>query len=319
MKKLSEVAKRDIQDLFTCGVTLPGGETKTINWAGRYDDVDFLARLYNLEDLPSYDHRYRTAEGDIRCHTNFRDWEDDWVFSDDRFQLKSGEDEFFLRFLCEVFHPAVTQHSVEDEAQPEYYYFRQISGVLRSEGYELYETKRLANKPVFDWRLVGGPTAVIEKQTEAIKEYFTSDHLRQQIEIMQKSVESNPTEAIGKAKELVESCCRTILERYGQAANENAEIPELMKETVKVLGSAFVPDSVNDQRVDEAMAVIVGNLSQVATRLAFLRNKMGTGHGRSDSFSGLQPRHARLTVGAASTLCWFLWETYEVTVEKEGG
>src|SRR5699024_12142258 len=33
------------------------------------------------------------------------DWEDDWVFNDDRFQLRNGSDETFLNFLAETVHP----------------------------------------------------------------------------------------------------------------------------------------------------------------------------------------------------------------------
>ena len=35
------------------------------------------------------------------------DWEDDWVFSDDRFQLRDGTDENLLNFLVETVHPVV--------------------------------------------------------------------------------------------------------------------------------------------------------------------------------------------------------------------
>jgi hypothetical protein len=39
----------------------------------------------------------------------------------------------------------------------------------------------------------------------------------------------------------------------------------------------------------------------------------GTGHGQHGSASGLTARHARLAVGAASTLTVFLFETHEAT------
>ena len=55
MNKLSEVARRDIQDLFNCGVALPEGSTGRVYWSGRLEDADFLARLYNLSSMPSND------------------------------------------------------------------------------------------------------------------------------------------------------------------------------------------------------------------------------------------------------------------------
>ncbi len=39
----------------------------------------------------------------------------------------------------------------------------------------------------------------------------------------------------------------------------------------------------------------------------------GTGHGQHGSSSGLTTRHAKLAVGAASTLAVFLFETHEQT------
>ena len=308
MHKISEVAKRDIQDIFNCGVVRPDGSTVKIFWSGRLNDEDFLSRLHDLSNMPSYDHRYSDAAGDIHCHVGWGDWEDDWVFTDPRFNYLHVDDEMFLRFLCEVFHPAVTKNSVEDPDSPEMYVLEEIQKIIRSEGYELYETKRLANKPVFAWREVGA-TNTIEQQTEALKEAFSSNYLRTQIDQMQKSMESNPGDAVGKAKELIESCCKTILEERGVAVDEEWEIPKLLKETTSRLD--LLPTGVENAKVDEAVKRLLGNLSQMTFQLATMRNKMGTGHGKANSFIGLEPRHAKLAVGSASTLCWFLWESYQ--------
>ncbi|WP_185124876.1 abortive infection family protein [Jeotgalicoccus meleagridis] len=42
-----------------------------------------------------------------------------------------------------------------------------------------------------------------------------------------------------------------------------------------------------------------------------LRNAYGDGHGKTKSFKSLPSRYARLAVGAAITVVYFLWETYE--------
>ncbi|WP_354328249.1 abortive infection family protein [Variovorax atrisoli] len=41
-----------------------------------------------------------------------------------------------------------------------------------------------------------------------------------------------------------------------------------------------------------------------------MRNHYGKGHGKAAGAKGLQPRHAKLAVGAASTLAVFLAETH---------
>ena len=38
---------------------------KTIDFSGRMNDLEFLRRLYDLDQLPSHDSRYRSAASDI--------------------------------------------------------------------------------------------------------------------------------------------------------------------------------------------------------------------------------------------------------------
>jgi hypothetical protein len=137
------------------------------------------------------------------------------VFTDERFHLIDGDDEIFLTFICEAFHPAVTKNSSEDERFPEFYCLEQISDILKAEGYELYESKRMGNKPVIAWKDIGVAKAVIDEQAIALRQVFDSDYMQQQSHQMQTSVDTNPSDAIGKAKELIESCCKTILENKG--------------------------------------------------------------------------------------------------------
>ena len=47
---------------------------------------------------------------------------------------------------------------------------------------------------------------------ENLKNKFSSEYLSQQIDLMVEMQNTNPTNAIGMAKELIESCCKTILE-----------------------------------------------------------------------------------------------------------
>lgn len=59
-----------------------------VDWAGGLDEVEFLKRIFDLDALESYDPRFSTAEGDIFQHRfNNLDWDDDWVFTDQRFGL----------------------------------------------------------------------------------------------------------------------------------------------------------------------------------------------------------------------------------------
>lgn len=55
------------------------------------------------------------------------------------------------------------------------------------------------------------------KVSEDLKKKFSSNYMSQQIDLMTTMCNENPTEAIGKSKELIESCCKTIIESSGEA------------------------------------------------------------------------------------------------------
>lgn len=119
-------------------------------WGGCENELSFLKRLYPLEKIPSYDSRYKNAESDIIQHTiNNDDWELCWVFEDERFPLKNGTDEDYLRFLIEVFNPEVC---IESEVLNRY--FSQIQGLLHNDGYELYASDYISGKPIYSWRFL---------------------------------------------------------------------------------------------------------------------------------------------------------------------
>lgn len=58
-------------------------------------------------------------------------------------------------------------------------------------------------------------SSVQQNTVERLKTVFSSSYMSQQIDLMLRMQVENPTEAIGKSKELIESCCKTILEEMG--------------------------------------------------------------------------------------------------------
>ena len=149
----------------------------------------------------------------------------------------------------------------------------------------------------------------------ALQEKFTSEYLSKQIELMLRMQTENPTDAIGKAKELIESCCKTILENEKIAWDKNWDMGKLTGETLKHLN--LTPKAISDtDPVAENIKAVLGNLRGITTKLAEIRNPYGSGHGKSASFTGLETRHAKLAVGCSITFVTFLWDTYEGGVSK---
>lgn len=112
---------------------------------GELEEVDFLSRLYDLKKLPSTDGRFKDARGDIIQHrvANY-DWDESWIFSDDRFGLQTGSDESFLRFVSEAVNPEV--RGDPDESQQ---MVRQINTHLGRDGWELVPVSQMSGYAVY--------------------------------------------------------------------------------------------------------------------------------------------------------------------------
>jgi Abortive infection C-terminus len=159
-------------------------------------------------------------------------------------------------------------------------------------------------------RLVSGKINLDHLKETAI--VFDAKHLAEQIRRMELSIESDPALAIGTAKELIETCCKTILGERGKPVTGTPDIPALTKETLKELKlvSDAVPDSI---RGSDVIRRLLQNLGTIGNNLAELRGLYGTGHGKHGKIEALTARHARLAVGCASTLATFLFETHKET------
>jgi len=126
---------------------------------------------------------------------------------------------------------------------------------------------------------------------------------------MEAAVINDPGLAIGTAKELVETCCKTILDARGVAFSKGADLPELVRLTSKEL--ELTPDDIPEKaKAADTIKRLLSNLATITQGVAELRNHYGTGHGKTAGAKGLQSRHAKLAVGAASTLAVFFSETH---------
>lgn len=293
---ISEATRRDIFDSIVI---------ENVPWNGRLEEPDFLARLFDLKSLPSTDGRFTDAYGDIWKHriNNF-DWDDYWVFTDTRFNLLYGEDEIFLRFLCETLHPVVRTDSEEIERLRQGYNL-----LLQNDGYEIVPKTKMAGRSIFVARQIGLRPGI---PVNSLKEKFTgtdTNYVLGQITRMESAVENDPGLAIGTAKELVETVCKTILNERNIEISGKEDLPKLVKTTAKELRltPSDIPD---DARASESIKRLLSNLATITNGVAELRNSYGTGHGKEAKTKGLSARHAKLAVGSASTLAIFLVETH---------
>jgi hypothetical protein len=148
-----------------------------------------------------------------------------------------------------------------------------------------------------------------------IAEVYNDQYLSKQIGRMKDSIESDPELVIGTAKELVETCCRTILSERSKSINGKHDMPSIVKAALKEL--PLIPDVIPEHaKGAEVIKRLVSNLASVLHGLVELRNLYGTGHGKVGKTQSLTSRHAKLAMGTATTLVIFLFETHKDT-EKE--
>jgi hypothetical protein len=139
---VSELARNTITNLTRRKVLTA---LQSISWSGDLEEVEFLERLYNLKAMPSTDSRYDDAAGDIWQHrVNNFDWDDMWVFSDERFGLRGGHDSAFVKFLAEIVHPEVRGDA--DEATR---IVRELNAHLSRDGWELAPVGELSGYPIY--------------------------------------------------------------------------------------------------------------------------------------------------------------------------
>jgi hypothetical protein len=278
---------------------------REIIWHGALDEIAFLSRIFDLTSLPSHDSRFQNAEQDIwqHCINNF-DWPPDWVYSDPRFRLCADDQDLFLKFISEVLHPIVRKDDTEQDALA-----RAFNGHLRADGWELVEDAIIDGRPAYVPRRKVHALGGSVQRIKAMAATLNSDTLYEDLRRLERIGDSEPGEAIALAKEIVESCCKLILDDRKVVYPERAEIPDLLKLLRKEI--RIMPDGIDEKaRGANEIRGILTSLGNIAHSLAPLRNAYGKGHGRGRDFKGLQPRHARLAVGAASTFVDFVLDRH---------
>jgi hypothetical protein len=283
---------------------------RNLSWHGELVETDFLSKIFDLEALPSTDSRFQDAARDIWQHCVLSDdWPEDWVYEDERLNLLQGPDGRFLQFVERLVDPIVRPDKTEASALAE-----ELSKELRRDGWALVEMDTLSGETKFR---VAPTNAAYDRAEAALRHTavgLSSVWMHQEIERIKAAIDVDPALAIGTAKELIETCCKHIADKLALNVPPNADMPELVKATLK--GLQLVPEGISEEKKGvESIRRILGNFAQVTQGLAELRNLYGSGHGRNSSHRGLQPRHARLAVSAAAAFIEFVVATFHMRVD----
>ena len=289
------------------------GDEMTINriwYHGNQTEPDFLARLFDLKSLPSRDSRYNNAYDDIHQHmVNNTDWEEDWIYSDPRINLLHCADEIYLNFLAMTVHPRVRTNQEEVNKLVDIY-----NKYLNADGFEIIQTDEISGKPIFSGRQkVIGQSHLVAKKVE-IKKYLNTAYVNGKINTMTDAIHKDTDLAIGTAKELLETTCKSILRQKGVEINKNWTLAQLIKATTNSLD--FTPKEVDDpEKAEKAIKQILGGIGSIVQGVGELRNVYGTGHGKDANFKGLEIKYAKFLVGVVSEIAILYLATNGETAE----
>lgn len=256
--------------------------------------VRTIENTFDDADIECDEHYKPEVNGERRrlvyryCHTlDLTDWSD-------------------VRKLLTVFETVLLklESNIENEVGGQTYQqgyrtaFNKLTKFLRKDGFHYHSgtIATAANAPGLD-------------HLAEVAEQIDSAYLLRQLRTMEDNIEADPGLAIGTAKELIETVCKTILDDRGVEYNKKRDnVPKLVNAACREL--KLTRDDIDDAaKAAGTIKNVLSNLAAISQGLTELRNPYGTGHGKTASTKGLQARHARLAVGAASTLACFLYET----------
>ena len=155
MNNITRITKNSIYELFRNGYTeyeyfSNSNKQLVYPYYGRLEEIEFLKKLYPLNDMPGKYNGYENAEQDIIKHTIANDdYDFCWVFNDDRFDLMHGNDTVLLKFLCAVFHP-----ENRDESKQWHPFLEKVNYFIKQDGYELYEESKISGRSVYSYRKI---------------------------------------------------------------------------------------------------------------------------------------------------------------------
>jgi hypothetical protein len=150
-----------------------------------------------------------------------------------------------------------------------------------------------------------------------IETVLDASYVQAQVRRVEIALRADSTLALGTAKEMVETVCKTILRERGKPPGERLEISDLTKlvlEEIDLSPAVAGPDA----KGSDYSRRLLRNLAAIPSTLAELRNLHGTGHGKDGQAPGIHRRHAELAVGAAGVFCRFVVDAHKAQPVRQG-
>jgi hypothetical protein len=185
---------------------------------------------------------------------------------------------------------------------------RAEDGSLENAATLLARSLRRDGIPIDDAGRLTGPLPAVELELADLDRLGDPGVLEEYLERMRANIDRDTPAVIGAGKELVEATCKLILDDSGIAYAAAAPVLDLYRAVAQELRLSRDSVPANARGSEAAQRALQGLVTTVQS-LAELRNAIGAGHGRAQRVPALE-RHARLAMGASSTVADFLLSTW---------
>lgn len=136
---------------------------------------------------------------------------------------------------------------------------------------------------------------------------INSDYINKQITKLSKEYISDPSNSLMRAKSLLESCFKYILDESDIEYDKNIEFNDLSSKAMKRLGINIKSD------IDKPKEIkgMISGINQILHGVAYLRNNKSNAHGQKFNFEELGDVYSKFAVGASLNVCRFIVEVFQ--------
>jgi len=176
----------------------------------------------------------------------------------------------------------------------------------------------LANEPVLHAALYGGEDKGVLDDLQEASERLGLPDVGMHAARIRRSIHEDPAQAIGSAKELLETTLKAVLGLHGTGPETKIDVPQLIKRANLKLGLDAASVDADEPGAQHRRRVL-GSLAQVVNSTAELRNSgFGTGHGVSRG-PEIDVATARMVVSAAVAVATFYVEAHAAHERRGSG
>jgi len=151
--------------------------------------------------------------------------------------------------------------------------------------------------------LYGSTDGVALEEVVKASQHMDISEFERHAKRIRNGLKSDPEQAIGSAKELLETVLKSILEIHEQ--NVSDDIQSLIKKAIIKLNLS--PSFGGNAKERDIIKKVISSISNIIIGVSEIRNLYGTGHGRAGS-KEIKDSHTKLIVNSTLSLAIFLLE-----------